>query len=67
MKLTKLHTLQYCSVAGSTITMFTAEAGWELTAQAELGGVIAKKGDETIWIPFTNCRNGFPEKTPKAK
>ena len=62
MKLSKPHLLQYASVPGSTISMLTSEAGWSLELKPELGGVLAShpRDQQTVWIPFTNCRNGYP-------
>lgn len=42
--------------------MLTSEAGWSLELKPELGGVLAShpRDQQTVWIPFTNCRNGYP-------
>lgn len=46
--------------------MLTAEAGWSLELKPELGGVLCSKPGESIWVPFTNCRNGYPIPEPAA-
>jgi hypothetical protein len=64
MLLSKLHLKDMAHVSGSTVSMFTNEAGWKIELHPELGGVLCEKdkqrGGEVIWIPYANCRNGYP-------
>lgn len=64
MLLSKLHLKDMAHVAGSTQSMFTSEAGWKLELRPDLGGVMCtlskERGGGVIWIPFANCRNGYP-------
>ena len=64
MLLSKLHLKDMAHVAGSTQSMFTKEGGWHIELHPELGGVLCtqdrERGGSTIWIPYANCRNGYP-------
>jgi len=71
MMLSKLHLKEMAHVAGSTQSMFTAESGWTLEIKPELQGVMCtlskQRGGGRIWIPFANCRNGYPVDDEKSK
>jgi hypothetical protein len=71
MLLSKLHLRELAHVDGSTQTMFTTEQGWTIALKPELGGVLVTRAggpdsrlnaprETSVWIPFSNCRNGYP-------
>jgi len=70
MLLSKLHLKEMAHVAGSTQSMFTKEGGWTIELHPELGGVLCEldrqRGDALIWIPYANCRNGYPIREEKV-
>jgi hypothetical protein len=68
-KLSRLYVAQPgAHVNGTYTTLFQAEHGWDLTIRPDVQGVIAKKDDLEVWVPFAACRNGFmlPESEQKS-
>jgi len=74
MKLSELHLKDYARIDGTMSQTFSVEQGWSITVTPELGGIILTRAERKtndphcrLWIPFSNCRNGYPLAEPPAK